>query len=197
MYLKHLEGINFSFLSARITEAGKVHDEKGLAATLEAHDIKVSIPDLVKDFVTLSKEIIKFKAFMLERYGDNFDDDCVETLQVILCNPATAIYGMKYVRSEYNSIFNDAEDIVMEAEVLHAADVIHATAAEEVLDQMSKGPLFDGDAVSKEGKSVLYDHGLCVRIVVNGEHGDNALNLKGFRVWKELKSREKDGNGEG
>ncbi|QAX96259.1 hypothetical protein [Vibrio phage vB_VmeM-Yong XC32] len=196
MYLKHLKGINPSFLHSRISESGKVYDEKELVAKLEAHRIKVDIPSLVKDYVKLSKEIIKFKAFMLERYNDNFCEDCVETLQVLMCRPEIAIYGMEYIRSEYNSIFAEAEDIIMEAEVLYIADTLSGEA-EEVLEQMAKGPLFDGNAVSKCGKSELYGHELCVRIVVNGEHGDNALNLKGYRVWKELKSREKGGSEEG
>jgi hypothetical protein len=98
---------------------------------------------------------------------------------------------LEVITSESNSIFMDFEDLELEIDVLRIARDIaaHEGGAEEVLNQIVKGPIDDGDVVSKSGKSYLYDHNLCVRVCVNGEHGANAANYRGYKVWKYLNNK--------
>lgn len=56
--------------------------------------------------------------------------------------------------------------------------------AKEVLCQAAKGPIFDGDVVSKVGKRELYKHNLLLRVMNKNKHGDNAVNQLGFCVWE-------------
>ncbi len=59
--------------------------------------------------------------------------------------------------------------------------------AVEVLWQIVGSPKFDGDVVSKNGKSQLYHHGLVLRICNRRDHGYNAANRLGWLVYCELK----------
>jgi hypothetical protein len=61
--------------------------------------------------------------------------------------------------------------------------------AKEVLCQAAKGPIFDGDVVSKNGKSELYKHQLMLRVMNNNQHGDNAVNQLGYCVFELLTNK--------
>jgi hypothetical protein len=98
---------------------------------------------------------------------------------------------LEVITSDSNSIFDDFENVKLEVDALMIGKLIAAKygAAEEVLNQIVNGPVDDGDVVSKSGKSFLYDYNLCVRVCVNGEHGANAANYRGYKVWKYLNSK--------
>ena len=62
--------------------------------------------------------------------------------------------------------------------------------AREVLCQIVKSPKFDGDVVSKSGKSELFAKGLILRICNNNDFGDNAANKLGWLVYKDLYGKQ-------
>lgn len=62
--------------------------------------------------------------------------------------------------------------------------------AREVLCQIVRSPKFDGDVISKSGKSELFSHGLILRICNSNNYGDNAANLLGWLVYKELYGKQ-------
>ena len=95
---------------------------------------------------------------------------------------------LEVITGDSNSIFMEFDEVELEVDVLVIAKCIAASngAAEEVLNQIVNGPIDDGDVVSKSGKAYLYDFNLCVRVCVNGEHGANAANYRGYKVWKYL-----------
>jgi hypothetical protein len=62
----------------------------------------------------------------------------------------------------------------------------------EQLDQLAtKGPLWDGDVISKSDRSDLLRIGACEKVVVNGEQGYNACTYFGWdlrRVYQWMRS---------
>lgn len=95
----------------------------------------------------------------------------------------------QYAKSDYNHVFGDIEWIEEEVLAIHIAKKLSGEAR-EVLDQVVESPKFDGDVVSKTGKSELYSHGLVLRIANGGEFGDNAANSLGYKVWKATKTQD-------
>ena len=92
----------------------------------------------------------------------------------------------EHIREHHNNAFGkeDWQDHV-NAKVI--AKKLSGEAV-EVLWQIVGSPKFDGDVVSKSGKSELYHQGLVLRICNNRYHGDNAANLLGWLVYCELKN---------
>lgn len=89
----------------------------------------------------------------------------------------------RYIKEHYNNIFADVEHIEYDVSAIVIAKQISGEA-KEVLGQIVESPKFDGDVVSKSGKSELFHHNLILRIANNNEFGDNAANSLGFKVWQ-------------
>jgi hypothetical protein len=66
-----------------------------------------------------------------------------------------------------------------------AWDRFMTTVQREVLTQLvTKGPIWDGDIVSKEARDDLLQSGLASRACVKGEQGFTVANYRGFDIWK-------------
>ncbi len=48
---------------------------------------------------------------------------------------------------------------------------------------VERGPLFDGDVPSKSGRDTLLKMGFAVQTVVKGEHGYQAVTMKGLEAY--------------
>lgn len=90
----------------------------------------------------------------------------------------------EHIREHHNNAFgkDDWREYV-DAKII--ASKLSGEAA-EVLWQIVGSPKFDGDVVSKIGKSELYHHRLALRVCNNRAHGDNAANRLGWLVYNEL-----------
>lgn len=86
-----------------------------------------------------------------------------------------------YIKDHHNNAFSSETETLQEIEILELAEKIPDNAF-GVLCQLIKGPTFDGDVISKNGKAWLANNNCCVRIVRNGEFGDNAATYVGWRI---------------
>jgi hypothetical protein len=94
----------------------------------------------------------------------------------------------EHIKENFNNAFGeDKWDDYVEAKKI--AKVLSGEA-KEVLRQIVKKPTFDGDVVSKAGKSELFKHKLILRICNNNEFGDNAANYLGWLVYEEIIKNE-------
>lgn len=94
---------------------------------------------------------------------------------------------IEYVREIYKDSIKFKE--YLSRNIIH--DVLH--------NLFLKGPVYDGDICSKSGRDTLLDHGYCVKVIVKGEQGYNALNYKGGKLLKIMnyfKDKEKSINKE-
>lgn len=89
-----------------------------------------------------------------------------------------------YIKEHHNNAFSTKAEFLEEILILELAESITGSAL-EVLGQLIKNPKFDGDVVSKNGKAWLAQNDCCVRIVRNGEFGDNAATYIGWRVYQQ------------
>ena len=56
---------------------------------------------------------------------------------------------------------------------------------QEALDQLLfKGPVWDGDVISKEARDALLSWGLAVRCCVKGEQGYTAASYRAYHIFK-------------
>jgi len=55
---------------------------------------------------------------------------------------------------------------------------------EALLQLAERGPLFDGDVISKNFRDQLLDCGACSKVLVNGEDGFNACTYLGRNLLK-------------
>ena len=97
-----------------------------------------------------------------------------------------------YIKSHHNNAFSDFSDAESEVMAINIAGKLTSSAV-EVLYQIVESPRFDGDVVSKNGKSELFRHKLILRIAKNNEFGDNEANELGFLVWQRLEKEKQRG----
>lgn len=124
-------------------------------------------------------------------YGDTLD----EVIDKAIHFSSVGMFGEyeEYIRSHHNNAFSDFLDVEAEVLAISIAGKLSASAV-EVLCQIVKAPKFDGDVVSKNGKSELFRNNLILRIASNNEFGDNAANNLGFLVWKRIKKIKLENN---
>lgn len=91
---------------------------------------------------------------------------------------------LEYLQEHENHIYSD--DLFREAELIAIANTLSGEA-KEVLEQCAENPKYDGDVISKSGKSELYYHGLLTRVMFNGEPDFNGVNSDGYVVFKRIK----------
>ena len=91
-----------------------------------------------------------------------------------------------YLKRHFNNAFSDIEDVIEAVDAMIIAKMLSGEA-KEVLWQCVGAPKFDGDVISKSGKSELYSANLIIRIANNWGFGDNAATSLGWKVYKELR----------
>lgn len=196
MYLKALENLSFEAiakhmvlnptlenlcwkLNCRCVEELRIEIEK---------DVFVPAVQLYADWVKYTSAYSVFENWLKENYSQYTGDTVTRPLQILKDNLPLAPYIVKALIEETNAIFGDTRDIIEDAECLYIADVLPGNA-QEVLYQIVENPKDDGDVVSKNGKAELYCHGLILRVCTNGQHGANAANYRGWKVWKALEAK--------
>ena len=79
-------------------------------------------------------------------------------------------------------LLDDAERV----ELIHMIDFARSNPHHhEALYQLhAKGPVWDGDVISKQHRSDLLDIGACSKVVVKGQEGFNACTYLGRRLLR-------------
>ncbi|MGL5397331.1 MAG: hypothetical protein ACRDBQ_18940 [Shewanella sp.] len=134
-----------------------------------------------------------FSDYVNENYS-NYKEDIKEALMRGYCGYAEKDQHhlfSDYIREHHNNAFSGSAswERNVTARVILPGLSGNALA---VLEQLIKGPLFDGDVNSKNGRAELEKCGLITRVVNNGQFGDNAANELGWLVWK-LYTKNKSG----
>ncbi len=75
----------------------------------------------------------------------------------------------------------DLLDADERAELIHMIDFAHRRRSlhEQLYQLHSRGPVWDGDVVSKSDRTELLDIGACAKVCVKGEDGFNACTYSG------------------
>ena len=71
-------------------------------------------------------------------------------------------------------------------DVVHAIALIFPKNLIEQLQQLVKGPIWDGDIISKSNRGELFDMGLAIRVCCKGEQGYTGSPYIGYSVVKKL-----------
>lgn len=58
------------------------------------------------------------------------------------------------------------------------------------LGQLVRGPVWDGDVMSKSQRSELFDMGIAIRVCAKGEQGYTGAKYIGFSILKEINALE-------
>lgn len=71
-------------------------------------------------------------------------------------------------------------------ELIHMIDyaVSHKRLHEQLYQLHSRGPVWDGDVISKSDRSELLEIGACAKVCVKGEDGFNACSYFGSALLK-------------
>jgi len=76
-------------------------------------------------------------------------------------------------------------------EIVHAIALIFPKNLIEQLQQLVKGPIYDGDIISKSNRSELFDMGLAIRVCCKGEQGFTGSPYIGYSIVKKLVELQK------
>lgn len=129
-----------------------------------------------------SKNFFDFVNETYKDYGDTKDEIIRAYCDFASVNQHSEFES--HIREHFNNAFgNEQWEENVRAKVIAKK---LSGEAREVLRQIVKSPKFDGDVVSKCGKSELHSNGLILRICNNNDFGDNAANSLGWLVYKEL-----------
>lgn len=93
-----------------------------------------------------------------------------------------------FVKRDFNHAFTSQDDINDYVEAINISKKISGRA-KDVLYQIMKKPVYDGDISSKSGRSELFEYGLAIRVCSNNDYGDTSATYRGGLVFDELEKR--------
>lgn len=135
----------------------------------------------------MKSEFVKWAKKQYKDYGDQSDK--IIDLALYFAENGMFDEYVEYLKQHFNNAFSETESVYEYVEAKVVAKKLSGEAR-EVLEQIVKEPKYDGDVVSKSGKSELFKYKLILRIANKNDFGDNAANSLGFLVWKELQNRK-------
>jgi hypothetical protein len=71
-------------------------------------------------------------------------------------------------------------------ETVHAIALILPSDFKEQLGQLVRGPVWDGDVISKSHRAVLSEMGLAIRVCCRGEQGYTGAKYIGYSILKKM-----------
>jgi len=74
-------------------------------------------------------------------------------------------------------------------EITQAIALIFPAALIEQLEQLVRGPVWDGDIISKTYRDELFDMGLAIRVCCKGEQGYTGAKYTAYTVVKKLPAK--------
>lgn len=73
---------------------------------------------------------------------------------------------------------------------VHAIALIFPRHLKEQLGQLVRGPVWDGDVISKSHRGTLFDMGIAIRVCCKGEQGYTGSKYIGYSILKKLSELE-------
>jgi hypothetical protein len=80
----------------------------------------------------------------------------------------------------------EADQGGMYFEIVHAVALIFPSELKEQLTQLVKGPVWDGDVISKSHRGRLFAMGLAIRVCCKGEQGYTGARYIAYSILKKI-----------